>query len=449
MIWLLVIVAFGVNLTVWAAIGFVRLAWDSVARHLPWSRVRRVKRRARRLGDGERPEWHVDIGDIAVLIPAHNEALVIADTITAIAKHVPIENVHIVSDGSHDETAEIARATGANVLEISPAGGKARALKTGIAHFGLRDRYRAVLLLDADTRLDDDYFVHALPLFDDPEVAAVAGCATTAWHPESMTWRGQLLAAHRERVYVVTQLFGKYGQTWRYTNVTPIVPGFASLYRTRLLGQIEIDAPGLVIEDFNMTFEVHHRGLGRVAFTPDARAYTQDPHRVRDYSRQVRRWVLGFWQTVRRHRVWISKFWAALALTIFELLSSSIVLLASAFSLIVLAVGDVGGSTVMQLEPFAETHDAIASTFSYEILAVGILLPDYVMTCVVAAIQRRPRYLLLGVLFVPLRLVDSVAALVTLPKAWLVSSDGRWTSPERRATAGGATPETASTANAA
>ena len=86
MIWLLVIVAFGVNLTVWAAIGFVRLAWDSVARHLPWSRVRRVKRRARRLGDGERPEWHVDIGDIAVLIPAHNEALVIADTITAIAK---------------------------------------------------------------------------------------------------------------------------------------------------------------------------------------------------------------------------------------------------------------------------------------------------------------------------------------------------------------------------
>src|SRR5690606_17287233 len=99
-------------------------------------------------------------------------------------------NVHIVSDGSHDETAEIARATGAKVLEISPAGGKARALKTGIAHFGLRDRYRAVLLLDADTRLDDDYFVHALPLFDDPDVAAVAGCATTAWHPQSMTWRG-------------------------------------------------------------------------------------------------------------------------------------------------------------------------------------------------------------------------------------------------------------------
>ena len=50
------------------------------------------------------------------------------------------------------------------------------------------------------------------------------------------------------------------------------------MYRVDVLDQIDIAAPGLVIEDFNMTFEVHAKKLGRIAFRPDvAVAYTQDP----------------------------------------------------------------------------------------------------------------------------------------------------------------------------
>ena len=81
------------------------------------------------------------------------------------------------------------------------------------------------------------------------------------------------------------------------------MPGFASLYRTDVLGEIEIDPPGLVIEDFNMTFEVYQQARwGGSASRSTAVAVTQDPYTLRDYTRQTKRWALGLWQTVSRHR---------------------------------------------------------------------------------------------------------------------------------------------------
>ena len=162
--------------------------------------------------------------------------------------------------------------------------------------------------------------------FADPSVVAVAGATTTDWSRRDRSVFTRFLLAHRDRVYLLTQLLQKFGQSWRRTNVVHIVPGAASMYRVEALAQIELEAPGLVIEDFNMTFEVHHRHLGRIAFHPGARAITQDPDNLRDYTRQVRRWSLGFWQTVRRHGFWPSRFCLALVVTVFELLDEQPVL---------------------------------------------------------------------------------------------------------------------------
>ena len=43
--------------------------------------------------------------------------------------------------------------------------------------------------------------------------------------------------------------------------VVTIVPGFASMYRTDAVAQIDVTGAGLVIEDFNMTFEIHAKKL--------------------------------------------------------------------------------------------------------------------------------------------------------------------------------------------
>lgn len=416
LVWVLLIVStLGLNLALWGTVGVVRFF---------------TERRGQHPRQGDRHA--IGIEDVAVLIPAHNEALVIEKTVAAITRLVPAANVYVVSDGSTDATAGLALRAGANVLELPVAGGKANALTEGIERFDIRYRYSALLLLDADTRLDDRYFEVALPLFDDPEVCAVAGCATTMWKPEETSPRGQLLAAYRDRVYVLFQYLVKYGQCSKRADVTPIVPGFASLYRTGVLDKVQIDRPGLVIEDFNMTFDVHRLGLGRVAFDPRAKAYTEDPHRVGDYYRQVRRWSLGFWQTVRAHGFWPSKFWAALGLMIIELITSSVVLLMAAVALVALVSSDLFHDTIARPGLLHDLVDPVTSLFTYRTLALGILLPDFLLTCGTAALRRRPRYLLLGLLFAPLRVLDAFVLLVSIPRAWLVRSTGRWKSPRRQ-----------------
>ena len=166
---------------------------------------------------------------------------------------------------------------------------------------------KAILLLDADTRLDKDYFPSGLPLFNQPDVVAVTGSARTLDDTATKTVIGRYLLAYRQRVYVILQFLVKYGQATPGLNAIAIVPGFASMYRTAAVKKIKIDAPGFVIEDFNMTFELHAKSLGAIAFDPSrAIAYTQDRDTAGDYFRQTYRWTLGFWQALVRHRFNVS-----------------------------------------------------------------------------------------------------------------------------------------------
>ena len=58
------------------------------------------------------------VADVAVLIPAHNEAAVLGASLDSITKLAPLENIHVVSDGSTDDT--IAPAPNDSSITISP-----------------------------------------------------------------------------------------------------------------------------------------------------------------------------------------------------------------------------------------------------------------------------------------------------------------------------------------
>ena len=283
----------------------------------------------------------------------------------------------------------------------------------------------------------EDYLETGLPMFDDPDVVAVAGHASTTWDREDrLGLLGQVLRAYRERVYVAFQVLLKYGQAARHADSVMIVPGFASMYRTRILEFIDIAAPGLAIEDFNMTFEVHRKRLGRVAFHPgSATAYTQDPHILKDYVKQVGRWSLGFWQTVRRHGLHRGRFWVATAAYILELLTSSIlfVLLGPALLLTLVAVTWVGVHGVHG--PVDEAFVGITSALPPHDYLLGVVVPDFLLTIFVAIRQRRPAYLLLGLAFLPLRCLDAVLCLRSLWRSRSAQSAGTWTGPTRRGAA--------------
>jgi TPR repeat protein len=446
------ILVFGINFALWGAVGILRFTDGALDRfrRLPrnaGSAAHRARRadvvvRAAANGGLAGPTLAagggriLTIGDLAVLMAAHNEEVVIDDSLSAITTLVPPENVHVVSDASTDKTVELARRHGVNVIETVTNVGKAGALEEGIRCFGIDKRYSVVLLLDADTRLDPGYFQAALPLFDDPDIVAVAGCAHSNWHTPGMSFVGRLVTAHRSRIYALTQRLLKYGQTWRRSNATHIVPGFASMYRTTVLPHITINPLGLVIEDFNMTFEVYRKHLGRIGFTLDAKAVTQDPDTLHDYIKQTKRWALGLWQTVRRHRLHLDRLSGMLGLLLLELVTASVLFLVLPVIVAILAVPDLFPA-MLHWPPAAEVHAAVAGHVSLQAIALGVLLPDLLLTLAVAAVERRPRYLIYCFFFVFMRTIDAAIALYTLPRAWQEKSTGRWVSPARRDPLGG------------
>ena len=95
---------------------------------------------------------------LAVLIPAHNEALVLAETLQTLLPTLPAAcRVVVIADNCTDETANIARWFGVDAVERTNADqrGKGYALKFGFAHLAA-DPPAAVVILDADCQVAPD-----------------------------------------------------------------------------------------------------------------------------------------------------------------------------------------------------------------------------------------------------------------------------------------------------
>ncbi|HEY5855544.1 MAG TPA: glycosyltransferase family 2 protein [Aldersonia sp.] len=226
-------IVFGISTLVWIAVG--------VGRYV-------AERGARQRGHGP-VGGALSPADVAIIIAAHNEAAVIDDAVECAAVLLPRTNIFVVSDASTDETAEICRDAGVNVLDLTVNRGKAGAIVAGLQHFEICRRFEVVMLMDADTRPLPDYLSTGLREFEDPGVVAVAGYAMSCESPLPPTRMGAFLVRYRQRFYAVLQVLFKYGQSAKRVNVLSIVPGFASMYRASAIADIEIDAPGLIIED--------------------------------------------------------------------------------------------------------------------------------------------------------------------------------------------------------
>ncbi len=85
--------------------------------------------------------------NIAAVIPAFNEAATIAEVVSGL---IPlVGRIIVVDDGSQDDTAERARAAGADVVRHGRNRGKGAAVRSGLA-LALAGAFSHVLLLDGD-----------------------------------------------------------------------------------------------------------------------------------------------------------------------------------------------------------------------------------------------------------------------------------------------------------
>jgi cellulose synthase/poly-beta-1,6-N-acetylglucosamine synthase-like glycosyltransferase len=208
-------------------------------------------------------------------------------------------DVFVVSDGSTDRTADVARQAGAQVLERGVSGGKPDALRAGTAQFRLTERYEYIAVLDDDTTIADDYVDRVTRTLDaDPGVAVASGRIDSLWN-HAQRWNPYV--AMRAFMYWSYQATIKRGQNaFRVVNV---ICGANSIFRAGVFARlIEDDAP-YAIDDMYWLAEIVRQQLGRVAYVHDAHSWTIDPHTFRDWYRQTVRWSWGQFQSIRGHRL--------------------------------------------------------------------------------------------------------------------------------------------------
>jgi cellulose synthase/poly-beta-1,6-N-acetylglucosamine synthase-like glycosyltransferase len=80
-----------------------------------------------------------------------------------------------------------------------------------------------------------------------------------------------------------------------------VIPGCAGAFKTSLFQDkiITIDHDTLT-EDLDFTYKLHEQDL-LICYNQNAICYTQDPHTLRSYINQMRRWYGGGWQNLEKH----------------------------------------------------------------------------------------------------------------------------------------------------
>jgi len=233
--------------------------------------------------------------DLCVVIPAFNEEKLIGRCVRSVlVAGVSPRNVFVIDDCSSDGTAAIVEGfVGVNLVRNTERRGKACSLRLVLAAQALADRFKYVALIDADSYVAADYFDIVRRTFEgDPEAVLVCGSPRGERH--------NYLTAFRTFDYALALFVFRRGQD--SLKVITVAPGCASTYRTSIINQLDWEG-GTLVEDMDLTVQIHRRRLGTVRYAAAAVTFTQDPRTIRGYLGQIRRWYSGTWQVMRLHRL--------------------------------------------------------------------------------------------------------------------------------------------------
>lgn len=231
---------------------------------------------------------------LALLLPGHNEELIIQTTIlTAISAGQDIKDIYVVNDASSDKTSQKATEILGkdHVLNVHRSG-KAIAVLKAIKKFDIESRYVWLHVADADSIFGKDYFrIYKKRLKADDYVVAVGFVQSL---------RGNWISHYRAFTYTYSQHIIRRAQS--YFHMISVFPGPITSFRTSILSQLEFNVDSLT-EDFDITVQVHRKKLGKILFIPEAVNYTQDPQNLKDFCKQTSRWQRGFFQGVVKYRI--------------------------------------------------------------------------------------------------------------------------------------------------
>ena len=229
---------------------------------------------------------------VSVLIPAFNEAKVIAGSVARIldSGHAKLE-VIVIDDGSTDGTSQVVRDTFGSDPRVTlltvPNGGKARAVNAGLA----ASHGEVVVALDADTHFEPDTIARLARWFGDETIGAVAGNAKVGNRINLIT-RWQALE------YITAQNLER--RALAALDTITVVPGAVGAWRRSALVKLGGFPTDTLAEDQDLTIAIQKAGY-RAVFDADAVAWTEAPDTVAGLAKQRFRWSFGTLQCLWKH----------------------------------------------------------------------------------------------------------------------------------------------------
>lgn len=229
---------------------------------------------------------------VAVLIPAHNEELVIEKTLAGLVPTLAdSDRVVVVADNCSDRTAAIAAACGAVVVQRADAErkGKGYALDCGVSHLR-SDPPDVVVVIDADCDVQR------------ATVGTVAGLAHSTGQPVQALNLGEFDASTGS-VYVVSALANRLINLIRPLGVRRLglpyrLMGTGMAIPWPILKTASLAGSNLV-EDTRLGIDLAVEGHLPL-FCPEVRVTSRLPQQSNAFQSQRRRWEHGHLQTAVR-----------------------------------------------------------------------------------------------------------------------------------------------------
>lgn len=276
---------------------------------------------------------------VSILVPAHNEEVTIADTIRSLLQlDYQLYEIIVVDDGSTDDTARLVRETFhmqqidrpihrmvpcQNVLAVFETqeykvpvtliskknGGKADALNMGIN----ASKYPYFVCMDADSVLQYDSLEKIVrPVLEGSNVVAVGGAVRPCNGAEIQN--GRVISYRMPHKVLPCMQVLEYDRSFLAARIlfdrfngSIIISGAFGLFKKSVV----IDAGGYdtatMGEDMELVVKLHvfcreHHLPYRIRYATDAVCWTQAPERLSDLRKQRRRWHIGLFESMSRHR---------------------------------------------------------------------------------------------------------------------------------------------------
>lgn len=229
---------------------------------------------------------------VSIMVPAHNEAEVIEDTVRALAAFdYPRDcyEVLVINDASTDDTPQILDALAAEYPHVQvmhvPKGvggkGKSRTLNLGLP----RTRGELIAVYDADNTPEPQALrLLVATLLEDPQLAAVNGKVRTR------NWTASWLTRFINLEFMYFQWLYQGGR-WRLLRLSTLMGTNYLIWRKYLTALGGFDEASLV-DDTEMSFRLFQAGYA-IRWVPYAVTWEQEPDTFAVWFKQRMRWSKG------------------------------------------------------------------------------------------------------------------------------------------------------------